>query len=236
MIRRTMDAAFLNGVANHPDVRPWLEGPVGPLDLSPLLDDARNHALVNDCGGFVYLFQEPGLYEVHSLLLPEGRAGSSAAAMDGLRHMFTRTDCVEVQTRVPEANKAALGLTRAMGFARLFDRPGNGYWSLTLDRWRARDPELAAHGERFHVMLEIAKAATGSTLPTHDDDEAHDRAAGASLLMAEAGQVAKAVRTYNRWARFAGYQSIEMRSDSVIDARDALLGVSGGIVEVLKCQ
>lgn len=235
-MRRTMDAAFLNEVANHPDVRPWLEGPPGPLDLTPLIEDSRNVVLLNEHGGFVYHFQEPGLYEVHSLLLPAGRSGSSLAAMQGLRWMFTATDCVEVSTRVPEANTAALGLTRAMGFSKSFERPGNTFWTLTLERWRGRDPELPAHGVRFHEMLEAAKAAAGSSLPTHDDDEAHDRAAGAALLMAEAGQVSKAVRLYNRWARFAGYQTIEMRNETVIDVRDALLGVVGGRVEVLKCR
>ncbi len=138
---RTDSAAFLNRVVNDPSVRPHVGGGEGVLDLGPLLDDRRNVALVNDHGGLIYVWREPHTYEVHTMLLPEGRgAGAVLAARESLRFMFTSTDCLEVLTRCPPGNKGALGLTRAVGFWRSFETAAGSFWTLPFDRWRASDP------------------------------------------------------------------------------------------------
>lgn len=56
--------------------------------------------------------------------------------------------------------------------------------------------------------------------------------------MIRAGQVAKGVQFYNRWASLAGYQSIAVLSvtPTILDVRDAVIEVRGGQMEVLQCR
>jgi len=245
ILARTMDARFLNRVANDPVVRPWLGGE-GAIDLTGALADPKNIALVGEFGGFVFLWDEATRYELHTLFLSEGRgAGVLPAAEEAFRFLFTATDCLEIVTKIPEGNRAADLMARRAGFTPTFAReaawPDGSrvvYFTLTLDAWRAKDSALAEEGKAFHQLIEAAKARTGSTMPTHADDEAHDRAAGAAALMAKAGNAQKAVWLYNRWARLASYQSIEIKTIAppVIDVRDAVLTVRSGDLEVLGCR
>jgi hypothetical protein len=242
---RTMDAAFLNRVVNDETVRPFVGGE-GDLDLTPALANPANVALVNEHGGFLFEFHDPGRYEGHTMFLPSGRgAAAFGAAADAFRYLFTRTEAVEIVTKVPGSNRGADLMARRLGFQSMFERQGawpDGskieYWGLSLDRWRALDKTLPGEGRAFHDLLEAAKSAAGSALDTHPDDDAHDRAAGLAVLMAKAGQVRKAAWAYNRWARFAGYQLIELLSEApaVIDVKDAIVAVRDGELEVLKCR
>ena len=121
-LTRTMDAAFLNEVANHPEVRLWLGGE-GVLDLTPLVAHPANVALVTEYGGWLCIKLDDGLYEAHSMFLPEGRSASLVSDMQaGFRYLFTRTDCLEVCTKVPAGNLAAKGLARAARFRETFTR------------------------------------------------------------------------------------------------------------------
>jgi len=166
-------------------------------------------------------------------------------AAEALRYMFTQTDCVEIVTKVPATNKPADFMARRVGFRQTFVRrrawdgeTDLSFFVMNLDDWRGRDALVAIRGHDFHEMLAAAKFVAGSELPIHPDDEAHDRAAGASCMMAAAGQAHKAVWSYSRWARMAGYQTIELLGDAppVIDVRDAILTVRGGELEILKCR
>jgi hypothetical protein len=245
ILHRTLSTDFLNDVANNAAVRPFVGG-AGYVDVGPVVQNPQNVALVNEHGGFIFARDEATRFEVHTLFLPEGRGQSSlAAAEEAARFMFTATDCLEIVTKVPASNKAADFLTRRMGFVPLFTRqaawPDGSdvtVFSLTLDAWRARDPELPLYGEAFHDALEAAKAANGSKLETHPHDESHDRAVGAACLMARAGNAGKAVWLYNRWARLAGYQCIEQVSVApvLIDVRDAIVSIEGDKMEVVLCR
>lgn len=236
MITRTRDAAFLNGVANHPGVRPHLGGE-GKIDLAPLIEDEANFALVTDKGGFLYVHLGGFVYEVHSMFLPD--AGSAIeAARGGLDYMFTRTECLEVMTKVPAPNLAALGLVRACGFDRRYVR--RGAWSdgqdfsvygLTLDRWTQGSTTALAEGRAFHDLIE---AALGHE--NHPDDEAHDHAAGAAALMFKAGKSTKAAWSYNKWALVAGYELICPLGDDRMDIGNAIVGLRDGHLEVLECR
>lgn len=244
-LHRTMSADLLNRVANDAAVRPHIGGE-GPIDLAGSLENAANVALVSEHGGFIFIRDEATRYELHTLLLPEGRGAEVLpAAAEAFRYVFTATDATEIITKVPEANKAAALMARRAGFVPLFTRKGawaDGsdvtYFALTLDAWTAQDVVLWTTGQDFHVMLDGAKAAAGSSQPVHADDEAHDRAVGAAVLMALAGNAGKAVWSYNRWARFAGYAPIQLMSVApvTIDVRDAIVGVQGGRLEVLLCR
>lgn len=252
-LTRTMDATALNAVANHPDVRPWLGGE-GPLDLNGAAQNPNNVVLVTEGGGFLLIKHEPGIYEVHTLFLPEARGPQLMGLVaEGLRFMFSATDCSQIQTKVPDGNLAAMRLAVAAGFQPMFRRDvaftdpagtvvGMEYLSLAFDRWRENDATLEGEGAAFHEALEAARLAAGAEWPDHPKDPAHDRAAGAASLMAKAGNCRKAVWLYNGWARLAGYPLITLASEnppvidmSVGDIR-AIVQASPSGMEVLLCR
>lgn len=249
MLKRTMDAEFLNAVANSVDVRLLLGGS-GQLDLTAVLADVSNVALINEFGGFVGVKLDGGLYECHSIFLPEGRGAAVVeATREGLRYLFAATDCIEVVTKVPRNNSGALGLARAAGFSKVFERerawPASGqepvgvdYFSLTFAKWRARDNLIAERGVWFHTRLEELTAAIGKEIPVHEDDKAHNQAVGVAVLMLESGNPIKACGLYNRWAAFAGYPGIKLISVNppIIDMNEAVVAVANGDMEVLLCR
>lgn len=244
MIYRTMNAAFLNEVANHEDVRPFLGGD-GELDLGPMLANPANVALeVMGDGGWLLQPTLPGVYELHTLFMPHARGkGYFAAAREAIRWMFTNTDCLEITTKCPDDNPGARMAASVMGFRERFRREtawppeapavGVSYRVFSIDDWYVRDKACLLEGRKFHAALEAAKIEAGSALPVHPEDEAHDRAVGAAALTVMAGQPAKAVGLYNRWASFAGYATIEAVGHNLIDVRDAIVEVSGGEMRVL---
>lgn len=242
LIRRTFDPTFLNTVANDPAVHPSL-GTDDAIDLGSIVADAGNIALQSDFGGFVLTKHEPGVYEVHSLFLP-GHKGHPAQAMRAAQEwVFTRSDCSLIYSKVPKSNERAKGFAVAGGLRTLFERDDARlgpceYAELDVMRWAMGNADLEQHGEAFHAALEAAKAAKGSTLPTHPHDSAHERAAGAASLMFQRGQPVKAAALYNRWARFAGYAEINLVSLAplVLDTGDAVVGLGDDGMEVLLCR
>ncbi len=83
---RTLDAAFLNEVANDPEVRPFL-GRSGALDLAPLISDPNNYCFVCDQGGFVGIKLQPGLYELHTIFRPGDAAHVPRESTDRAHRM-----------------------------------------------------------------------------------------------------------------------------------------------------
>lgn len=245
MIREDRDPTFWNAVANHPEVLPQMGG-TSALDLTRLLANPLNVPLACDHGGFIFIKHEIGRYELHTLIAPEGRGAAVLPAFsEAAEWLFTRTDATEIVTKTAATNRAAAIMARRAGLRPLFVRKAawiDGsdltFYTLTLDEWTQAAPRLEAEGHAFHQMLEDAKRAQGSELPTHPDDPAHDRAAGAASLMARNGQAAKACWTYSRWACLAGYQTIELIKDQppVIDVRDALVAVKDDRLEVIECR
>jgi hypothetical protein len=245
---REFSAERINAVANHPEVRPWVGG-AGPIDMTPVVADLRNVLLMGQGGGLLFVNLDPGLYEVHTQFVPEARGPQALlAVLDALRWMFTRTDCMEIVTRVPDGNLAAAALVKKIGGEFQFYRPhvwqtdhglvGVKYYAQTLNSWVLKTDELAQVGDWFHEKLAAAKVAQGSAAPIHDDDDAHDRYVGAAAEMIVNGQVAKGISFYNRWAKFSGYATVSLIAANpfVIDIQDALLAVRGHDLEVLLCR
>ena len=244
MIRRTFDATFLNGVANDPQVRPWLAGD-GPLDLSDVIRNVNNFALVTETGGFIFTKHETGRYEAHSMFLK----GTSAirAMRSAVEWMFTRTDCETILSKVPRNNLAAKGLGRVGGFKVLFERDDVllgpcEYVGLEIADWALSSAAMESHGVRLHKFFETGSKAAGVEWGEHAADKAHDRAAGASLVMGERGQPFKGAAFYNRWASFAGYPAITVLSATpiVIDMSAGpvvcVVGINETGLEMLLCR
>ena len=248
-LKRTMDAAFLNSVANHADVRPWLGGN-GELDLTSLVSDPANVCLQNEFGGFVCQKLEVGVFECHSMFLKEGRGPAVIQAMqDCLRYLFVRTDCLEAVTKLPEGNNGARACARVLGFSVTYrlDKgwafPAGAFGpvdcaSLKLSDWTQTDAVVESKGKWFHDRLEELTAEAGKTIPAHYDEPSHNKAVGAAVLMFEAGNPGKAVATYNTWARRSGFAPIRALSFNpvILDMDQVIVEVSHGDMEVLLCR
>lgn len=247
-IARTRDARRLNEIANHPDVRPWLGGD-GPIDLTGVLAQPENMAGITDNGGFVAVALGRGRYEVHSLFLPSRSRGEAVRAMRAaVDYIFSASDAVDLITKVPNGNAAAAGLARLAHFA-LMCTPlvpwSNGQTIpmacsiLSIDRWAVTTPIAVALGRWLHEQFAAVKAGAQSMLGPHsDDDDAHDRLAGAAVLMVAAGNARKAEQFYNRWADVARYPPMRVLRDhpTVIDLGGMVIEARGREMEVLSCQ
>ncbi len=243
---RTTDATFLNSVANHPDVRPWLGGS-GPIDMSPLFGDLNNVGWECEHGGFLIHKLDQGLYEGHSMFLVEGRGGEARRGMmDVIRYMFLHTDCLEMVTKAPDNNRAAFGAGRALGFTTSFhldhgwlqadgSKIGVSCMRLPLSKWIEKDEEVEMAGVWFHKRLEELTTAMGKTIPVHYEEPSHNRAVGAAVMMFRAGNPIKAVQTYNLWAKVSGFSPLQVMSlnPMVVMADGVLLQFSGDDMEVL---
>lgn len=253
-LTRTFDPTVLNDIVNDPSVRPWIVpgSSTEPLDLAPLVGDWRNVVLHNGTKHAAILahWQEPGIYEIHTQALPQARGAPLVDFVHAVLHwLYTRTEALELQTKVPEGNKAALGLVRSIHGRKRFERPDGwldahdvpmpcSYWSLSWWDWLGTSPLIAARGEWFHDKLENLKALHGSPAPVHAPDLAHNRAVGATVDMILAGQLDKGVALYNRWARFAGYAPLVLLSHAptVIDIHEATLLVRDGDFEIIQTR
>lgn len=251
-LRRTFNAQSLNELANHPNIRPQLGG--DGRSLVTFDSEAAyplNHLLEFKPGGAFFLLDlEPGIYGAHSLFLPEFRGEFVIDAMrQARRYMFVETDCVEIQTQVPTGNVAALALTKRAGFRETFRQsnvwpePGGGhgvaYFALTLDEWAMHADECREAGEAFHRDLAAAVGQLGQMLPPHiDDGGAHDRAAGAAYLMCRAGNAAKGIAFYNRWARQTRNPTLQLLSETplVVDIHDAVVTLRDGQMLALSAS
>ena len=99
MLNRTFDADRINYLSNHPDIRPHIGGDGASLiDVTDLVADRDNIFLGGEHGAFCCTWTAPGVYEIHTLVLPEGRGawaaqfarcGRDYMAANGARHLWT---------------------------------------------------------------------------------------------------------------------------------------------------
>lgn len=247
MIARATDATFINAVVNHPAVRPHVHGAPGPLDLTAVVENPHNLVLTGEHGGMVFVQQVPGVYDIHTQVLPAGRGrwalDMAHACVDWL---FSRTNATEVFTRVPVGNLAAKALTMACG-AKLEERvwqdlgAGPGWveiYSGRLQDWIQIADHLPARGREFHAMLAEKYAALGVDAQVHDENEWHDRHVGAAAGMIAGGQPVKGTLVFNRWAAMAVAPPMKLLSLNpvILDITDCRIQVNGEDFEVLRQQ
>ena len=110
-MRRTFDAAELNRIASHPDVRPWIGYTEGDaIDLSNVVENPANFCFLTDrgLGGYILVNKGNGLYEAHTLAMPADRGKPMLRLMrEGFAFMFLATDCLTVTTLVPDGSLQA---------------------------------------------------------------------------------------------------------------------------------
>lgn len=250
MITRHFSAEKINTIINEPSVYEWVKGRFkGYMDLTPVIADLRNVLLVGEFGGTLFIQHQPGFYEVHTQVLPSGRGKwTLKMVQDSLKWMFTKTEAVEIFTKVPKGNLGARALVRAIHGSLEF-RNKRGWvvkdevvyadmFSLNIQTWVRTAPDLETRGKWFHDKLEAEYKKKNKVEPNHEDDPIHDRYVGCAVETILGGQAQKAVVFYNRWARMAGYADIKIVTSSplVLDIQDALLMVRDQDFWVMTCQ
>ncbi len=96
------DVAFINAVVNDPSVRPFV-GPeyLGELDLSEAVARPENLCMFGRWGGFLLAWSAPGVREVHTMILPEGRgAWARQARAEMIAYCATQGDTM-LWTKIP---------------------------------------------------------------------------------------------------------------------------------------
>lgn len=246
MLTQHTTAERLNEIVNHSSIFPWVCGyRTEPFDLTAFSANPDNVCLVGEHGSVIFQKHQPGIYEFHTCVLPEGRGqwmldGAKAA----FRWMFTKTDAFELITKCPDGNIASKAGARAVGCSNVFrTRPtwstekglvSVDIWSILLQHWIKQTPEMTAIGADFHDKLEQKYALLGKK-DAHGADEVHNQYVGATIEMILNGQVNKAVCFYNRWAKLSGYQLISVNSYEplVINIQESLLRVENGDFEIV---
>lgn len=242
-IERTFSAERINAIANHPAILPWVSPNADSdrgLDLTAAIADTANIVLDGEHGAMMFAFLQSGLYEVHTMIRPEGRGQWGLSFVrDCLKWMFCQTGAVELMTRVPKGNLAAKALVRAIHGIYQYTHPTGwlkagspipaDIYSLTIQDWMRTAPGLEDRGHWFHARLDEEFAKKGRKQPQHPDDAIHDRYVGTAVEMMMGGQLDKAMVFYNRWAAMAGYVpiSIVARDPATIDIGNALIVKSG---------
>jgi hypothetical protein len=236
----------INKVLNHPDVRPFVAPGTDTIDLSDKAENPRNYLLMGDHGGCMFFSVVPGVYEAHTQVLPEGRGTWTNQLLTAAAHwMFTRTDCFEIATRVPEQHVAAAKVALRAGMRPEFVRDDQCQFmgqdqsayilSYRIQDWVQAAPEIVERGRWLHGRFAQEAVRLGIKQQPHGDDENHNRYAGSALEMAMAGQAGKAVNWYNRWAILARHATVGLVSTSpvVIKFDIGLLRVAHGDIEVI---
>ncbi len=252
-IRRSFDAPEINRILNDPGVFPSITVPgLEAFDVSEQVENPNNYFLCVKGGCVIFTpdFPGSGLYEVHTNFLP-GHRGLHAlkTALATYRWMFTRTDCMMLQTRVPAFNKAAERFCKLVGASLWFERKAvwpteSGpvdmkFFVLSYMDWSKKHSKpLIESGRLFHERLLSECERLGSPKQGHLDEDCHDLHVGACAEMIYGRQPEKAVILYNRWARLAGYGEIALlRRDPVaLDIGDAVLVVQDQTFKVVKCR
>lgn len=218
-VKRDFSARRINEIANHPDVLPFVKGATQPpVDLTPAVRNKGNVVLVGAHGAIFFHQIQLGLYEGHSMCLPEGRGHWMASfARAAMHFMFTRTDCLEIIGRCP--NPKVKALVRHLGWTKEFVNP-NGWmiegkfasadiYAIRLQDWLKTAPGLVERGLWFydHLNTELARH---KRKPVVYGTEMDCRMAGLAVEMCFYGQTDKATIFYHRYAVLADRQPFRL--------------------------
>ena len=148
---RTRDADLVNRIANHPAVRPHIGASgQGEIDFTAVVADDANVCVELEHGVMLFVPKGPGVYELHTLITPEGRGSAVLpAAHKAFGFMFSN-GCEVLLTFAPASNRPAALMARRAGFKATSVEPNaweDGsdvtHFRLTRAEWSARHPEAS---------------------------------------------------------------------------------------------
>lgn len=247
MLTRHFSAERVNEVVNHPSIYPYVRGfHTEPLDVTAAIANHANIFLVGEYGCVFFIKHQPGIYEFHTSVLPEGRGEwMMRGARFAFDWMFTRTDAFELMTKCPHGNVPAKAGAKAVGCSPRFTTRAIWPWndklvpidiySIILQEWIKAADNFRDGGKTFHKSLDMQYTALGKPLQVHEEDEVHDRYVGATVEMIRYGQARKAISFYNRWAVMSDYKSVSIASNDplIIDIDEARLLVENNDFRVM---
>lgn len=214
----------INRIVNHPAIYPFVCGyTTGRIDVGPAIADTRNVLLMGEHGGVMFKQHQPALYEAHTQVVPEGRGSWAVSMVRAAGHwMFTRSDCMEIVTRCPHGNLAALALAKRVGCKRWFTNPQGWVidrdpvpaeiYRMSIQDWLDSAPGLVERGQWFRRRLGEEFRRHGQELPAWPGLDEYDRQIGGAVEMMLGGQAMKAQVFFNRFAGMAGWQPITVVS------------------------
>lgn len=141
---RTFDAERVNALVNHPSIRPTCGGDGKSfLDLAAFLANRKNHAVVWDKGGFLFSWSAPATYEVHIMVLPEGRGRAAyRKARHGITYMLEQ-GMERLWARISQDAHGLRHYTASAGFTRCgTDTLDIGHGPVTYDLYQWEKPCL----------------------------------------------------------------------------------------------
>ena len=237
MLERRFDSERINEIANDPSVFPLICGyRTAPFDLTPITSDENNVCLVGKHGYVLFIRMQPGIYEFHTSVLPEGRGRWMIdGSQEAFYYMFTKTDAFELLTKCPDGNLASKVGAKAVGCLPVFRTRPNwpidgklmcvDVYSIIIQNWIKNANGLVESGKWFHNNLEEQYKKLNKSLEIHEEDGTHDRYVGLAAELLRSGHIVKAISLYNRWAFLAGYKQINVVSlkPLIIDISDCQL-------------
>lgn len=131
-MRVARSPAFLEFVANHPRVRPYI-GP-GTQRFEAGYSWFRTVALEWPEGGVVFLRELGTIYSAHLVFLPKTK-DAAGKFRQALAYLFTNTDC---QTVIGQTNTRWRHVRRtaeAAGLKHIKDEGGASHYALTRQAW-----------------------------------------------------------------------------------------------------
>lgn len=244
-IQQATNADHVNRIVNDPSVYPWIKGNhTEPLDLKNVVK--KHIVLESEYGCVIFVKIQPGVYEFHASVLPEGRGSwMSDGASEAFHWMFTRTDAYELLTKCPDGNLPSKMGAKRVGCTFNFRTgpiwPVDGMlvpvdiYGILIQQWVTKAPKLEEIGEWFHDTLVEEYIRLGKRIDVVEDDRVHNRFVGAAIEMIRGGLTGKALNMYNRFAVMSGYKSISMISSDplVIDIYEAKIRIRDNSFEVL---
>lgn len=141
---RELGPERLNALANHPEVRPTCGGDgQSPLDFSQFVSDPKNHAVSWDCGAFLFAWSAPHTYEVHIIVLPEGRGRAAyRMARKGIAYIVAE-GAERLWARVAKDARGLRHYTAQAGFTPCgFDAIDIGFGQVAYDLYQWKKPCL----------------------------------------------------------------------------------------------
>jgi hypothetical protein len=117
------DLDFVNSIIRHPDVYPWVSDDNSPPPeqntLAQMLLGCESVFVLssNEFTIFVFIPLNSIHFELHTLVLPEGRGKIAiASAKEAGKWIIENTPCQKMKTMVPVFNRAAKWMSRKLGF------------------------------------------------------------------------------------------------------------------------
>jgi len=231
-------AAELNEIINHPDVIKGhlVNGSNPPFDVTANFDNG-GFGVIGEGYGFLMDFIVPGVYEVHTSILPDYRHQSVEITLDSMAEVFTETSTIEIVTRIKD-NKPAKRLALSVGMRQTFRRNDYEFFSIHISRWAGKADGFQELGQQFHELCEKSGIENEHIAAMQDpgEDENHNQYVGIALAMAAAGLYEKAVWFYNLWARLAGFHPASMIDDNKAYVGGAVVEFIDDEMRIVKCQ